>query len=474
MRHTNGVDMGVLRDGASLSRGQILRMVVVLSLPTILAEISSIVMQYIDTAMVGGLGANASASIGIVQSTTWLTSGLCTCAAAGFTVQIAQLLGAGKQNEARGVLKQAIVVLLAFSLVVTLASAAVSGRLPAWLGAEEAICADASAYFLIYSCALPVLQLERLCTGTLQCSGDTRTPSIINVAMCLFDVCFNALFIFEPSTLRLGALSIPLPGLGMGVAGAALGTAMAEAVAAALILWITCARSPVFGLHLGGSWRLRRRCLLTACKVAGPMCFERVVMCGAQIASTVIVAPLGTVSIAANSLAVTAESICYMPGYGVGSASTALVGQSFGAGRRDLAKRFAWFSVGLGMGIMACTGALLYLFAPAVMAMLTPVEEVRALGTEVLRIEAFAEPLFAASIVGAGALRGAGDTLVPSIMNLASMWGVRITLSALLAPHVGLRGVWIAMCTELCIRGVLYLVRVGRGRWLDRADFVTR
>ena len=100
--------------------------------------------------------------------------------------------------------------------------------------------------------------------------------------------------------------------------------------------------------------------------------------------------------------------------------------------------------------------------------MLTPDPEVRALGAQVLRIEAFAEPLFAVSIVAAGALRGAGDTLVPSILNLVSMWGVRITLATLLAPRMGLAGVWLAMCLELCARGILFLIRLLRGRWLEK------
>ena len=69
----------------------------------------------------------------------------------------------------------------------------------------------------------------------------------------------------------------------------------------------------------------------------------------------------------------------------------------------------------------------------------------------------------------AGALRGAGDTLAPSILNLVSMWGVRITAASLLAPRMGLVGVWLAMCVELCVRGVLFLVRLLRGKWLDSA-----
>ena len=173
-------------------------------------------------------------------------------------------------------------------------------------------------------------------------------------------------------------------------------------------------------------------------------------------------------SIAANSLAVTAESLCYLPGYGIAAAATTLVGQSLGADRRDLARRFARLSVLLAVLLMSVMGVLMFLLAPAVFALLTPDPAVRDLGSRVLRIEAFAEPLYAVSIAAAGAMRGAGDTLVPSILNLVSMWGVRITAAALLAPRIGLAGVWIAMCGELCFRGVLFLIRLLRGRWLER------
>ena len=175
----------------------------------------------------------------------------------------------------------------------------------------------------------------------------------------------------------------------------------------------------------------------------------------------------GAYTVASDSLAVTVEGFCYMPGYGIASAATTLVGQSIGAGRKDLSRRFAYLSVALGMGIMAFTGALMFLLAPWMFSLLTPDPAIQALGSQVLRIEAFAEPLFAASIVAAGALRGAGDTLAPSIMNLVSMWGVRLTAAMLLAPRFGLPGVWAAMCGELCIRGILFLIRLVRGKWLE-------
>ena len=439
--------------------------VIALSIPAILAELSSMAMQYIDAAMVGSLGASASAAIGLVSTSTWLLGGLCISVANGFSVQVAHLIGGGDAEAARRVLRQAMVVALLFGGVLSALGISVSSGLPVWLGGDPEIQADASRYFFIYACAIPAVQIRQLAGSMLQCSGNMRTPSILNAAMCGLDVIFNSLLIFPQISLPI--LKIVIPGAGLGVTGAALGTALAEWVTAFLMTTAVCLRSPSLRLRHGESWRLERSCMRKAVRIAVPMAFEHSVMCGAQIASTRIVAPLGTISVAANSLAVTAESLCYMPGYGIAAAATTLVGQSLGAGKHDLARRYARLSVLLAAMVMTGLAVLMFLLAPDVFMLLTPDPAVQSLGAFVLRIEAFAEPLYAVSISASGAMRGAGDTLVPSVLNLVSMWGVRITVAAFLAPRLGLAGVWLAMCVELCVRGILFLVRLLRERWLE-------
>ena len=452
-----------------------LKQVIQLSIPAVLAQISSIIMQYIDAAMVGSLGAAATAAIGLVSSTTWLFGGLCVSAATGFSVQVAQLIGAEQEKGARDVLRQAILCTLLFGITASAVGIGISSWLPVWLGGAEEIRENASRYFLIYACALPASQMRHTAGSALQCSGDMKVPSRLNIMMCGLDVIFNSLLIFPTRKLSLAGILITAPGAGMGVTGAALGTALAEAVTAVLMLYAVCFRSKRLRLFTRQEkkadeekFRFQPGCLRTALRLALPMAFEHTVMCGAHIAETRIVAPLGTVSVAANSLAVTAESLCYMPGSGIGTAATTLVGQSIGAGKPERAKRYANLAVALGAVVMTCTGGLMFLGAPLMFSMLTPDAAIRELGVKVLRVEAFAEPLFAVSIVTAGALRGAGDTLIPSMINLASMWGVRITVASLLAPRLGLMGVWIAMCGELCVRGLLFLVRLLRGKWLEK------
>ena len=447
--------------------GEQMNLVVRLSVPIILAEISSTVMSYVDSAMVGSLGAAATASVGLVASSTWLFNGMGMCMVTGFSIQIAQLIGAGRLRQVQSVMRQAMMVAVGVGLLFAALAVGISGVLPVWLGGEPDVCAGSSRYFFIYGCGLPVVLLRQAGGSMLQCSGDMRTPSALNILMCCMNVVFNSLFIFPTRTVTLLGADLTFFGAGIGVAGAALGTVVSEVVTTILMMYFVCLRSPVLRLEKGVPWRLERKCMTTTVRLAIPIALERVTTSLAQIAGTRIVAPLGTTAVAANALAVTAEGFCYMPGYGMAAAATTLVGQSIGAERRDQAKRFAWLSVGLGVGVMTGTGVLMYIAAPWIFSMLTPDGAVQTLGAAVLRIEAFAEPLFAASIVAAGALRGAGDTLIPSIIELGSMWGVRITLALLLVGPLGLHGVWIAMCVELCVRGLLFLLRMLRGRWLE-------
>lgn len=462
-------DIEALRNGATPTRRQMAWAVFVMSLPAILAELSTTLMQYIDASMVGSLGAHATASIGIVESTIWLLDGLAGCAAAGFTVQVAQLVGAGRDRDARNVFRQGLVVSILFSAALAAGGVLASGSLPVWLGADPELYADASRYFCICSYSIVPVALARLGTGMLQCSGDMRTPSVLNVLCCVLDVCFNSILIRPSGVLSIGPLSMSVPGLGLGTSGAAMGTLLAQTVTAALLLWFAMTRSERLAFRERGTWMPERKTMRPAWTVSWPMLLERIVTSSAYVACTAIVAPLGVAAVAANSLAITAEAVCYMPGFGIQVAATTIVGQAVGAKRRDLARSFARLSTVLGMLVMSVSGALMFALAPQIMAMLTPDAAVRALGAQVLRIEAFAEPLFAASMVAAGALRGAGDTLIPSIFSLASMWGVRIPLMALVAPRWGLVGVWCAMAFELCVRGALFLVRLLRDRWLNHA-----
>lgn len=451
-KSTKDMLLGKIRNGLEMTAGEQARLALILSVPAILAQLSTVLMSYIDSAMVGNLGATPAASIGLVSTSTWIFGGFCMATSSGFSVQVAHLIGANDFAKARDVLRMALTSVLVFSVTLSLIGLAIAGSLPGWLGGNSDISHDATAYFAIYAAFLPMMQLCFTSGSMLQASGNMKLPSILNVLMCIMDVAFNYLFIY---------------GMDMGVKGAALGTGMAEAVTAALMLWFLTMRSPELRLTQDkGSFMPDKACLRHAFGITGPMWLQNVISRGAYIASTVIVAPLGTIAIAANSFAITAESFCYMPGYGIQEASTTLIGQSLGAGRKQLARRFAGINITLGAGLMGLLGILMYILAPQMMDVLSNDPEVIALGAKVLRIEAFAELMYGASIVAYGCCVGGGDTLVASILNLVSMWVVRIGLAVILTPKMGLTGYWLAMCIELNVRGLLFLWRIWGKKWM--------
>ncbi len=449
----------LIRGGEPMTGSQKLQLIVQLSIPSILAQITSVMMFFIDQAMVGRIGVEAAAACGLVESSTWLCGSLTGAASMGFSVQVAHFIGASDFRKARDVFRHALLFALLFSAVIGLAGLLISRRLPFWLGGGADIAGDATIYFGVFMLVMPFFQLSSLSGSMLKCSGNMRIPSIMSILMCMMDVVFNFIFIFV---------------FHLGVLGVALGTGLAIVIGALVQAYYAIFRSDMLALVRrerreergeGFKTKINWNYVRNALKISAPMALQSVLMSGAQIVSTMIVAPLGNISIAANTFAITAESLCYMPGYGIGEAATTLIGQSMGAARRDLCRSFARMTVFLGMAVMAVMGVVMFLTATELMALMTPVRDIIDLGAAVLRIEAFAEPMFAASIVCYSVFVGAGDTLKPAVMNLCSMWLVRLTLAAMLAKDYGLRGVWTAMAIELTFRGLMFLWRLFRGRW---------
>ena len=451
--------LSYIREGKMMTQSEKLWLIVSLSIPSILAQISATVMFFIDASMVGHLGAKASAAIGLVETTGWLMGGLASAANMGFSVQVAHFIGANDFEAARRVLRQSMVCCLIWALMTSLISVIIAPFLPYWMGGSEEIAHDASIYFAIFGLAGIFFQAEGLAGSMLKCSGNMKIPSMLNIGMCVMDVLFNYIFIYI---------------LDLGVMGAAIGTGVAMLITAVLMLYFLLVKSKMLSLvGRPGSFKPKSDVIRTAFKIGAPMGIQHLLMGGAYVVSTMIVAPLGTIAIAAHSLAITVESLCYMPGYGIAEAATTLVGQGIGAGQKLLTRSFARTSVGLGISVMTVMGIMMWIFAPELMSIMSPVNEVITQGTQVLRIEAWVEPMFAAAIVANGVFIGAGDTIIPAIMSLFSMWAVRLTLAASLAPKYGLKGVWMAMATELTFRGSIFLIRLFKGKWGEHYSFKT-
>lgn len=451
-----------IREHKQLSGLNQVKLVILLSVPSMLAQLSIIAMQYIDASMVGSLGASASASIGLVSTTIWLFSGLNHSLSTGYYVQVAHRIGAGAFREARQIFRESLLSCLGYSIILACIGALISWELPQWLGGNSSINYDASIYFFYFSLCIPFVQLNTLCGGMLRSAGNIHIPSLLNILMCVLDVFLNWFLIFPSHTL----CGIHIPGAGMGVLGAVWGTALSYIICSLIMCYFACIKSKELNLlQDAGTYTPSLKTLIKSIRISVPIALERIVMNAAQIASTIIVAPLGTIAIAANSFGIIVESLCYMPGYGIADGATALIGQSLGAGRRRLARCFGRITLSMGIFIMSFLAFVMYVFSPELMTLMTSDSEVQQLTVECLRIEAWAEPMYGASIIAYGIFVGAGDTLIPCLLNFFSIWAVRIPLALLLTQTMGLQGFWIAMALELTFRGLIFLWRFRGKAW---------
>ena len=458
-----------MTEPSSLARQRRLPRLWHLTWPAILEQLLGMTVSFADTAMVGSLGASATAGVSVVASSIWLINGIMAGVGVGYSVQVANAVGAEDHALARKVIRQgalAVAVLGIFALAVM---ELLAPFIPRWLGAEPEVYPLAVTYLRMYCLGLPFATALAVFSAIIRCTGDTRTPLFLNGLANVVNIVLTYLLIYDTRSWYSG---LTMPGAGLGVGGAALASALSLTLSGVLVLrtvfWNR--RRPV-SLGPEEGYRPDGAVIRTALLLGLPYIGERVTINLGQILMTSMVAHVGTVALAANHIATTVEGMCYLPAYGVSFAATALVGQAVGARSREDASSYGKLAGGMGFLMCLGTGALMFLVAPLVSGLFTPDGDVVALTARVLRIVAFSEPFFGLSIVMSGALRGARDVAFPMGVALGCMWGVRATIAPLLifGFHWGLEAVWLAMALDLTCRGVLCALRWRSGRWTRRA-----
>ncbi|WP_130862036.1 MATE family efflux transporter [Bacilliculturomica massiliensis] len=448
------------------ARKSLYRRVIFLAWPAIFENIMLSMVEYIDTAMVGSLGAYATASVAINNPVMWMMNASMSAIAVGGTVLVAHHIGAQEGDEARRVSQQAFVMVAGFAAVLSVLVFALGGRLPVWMGGEPEIQGYATSYIRILSlCFLPHFTGIVL-SGIMRGAGDTRTPMYINLMTNLINIVGNFLLIFPERDMVLFGQKIHMWGAGMGVAGAAAASAVAMGAGGATIFLLLVFRRSRVQLQFAGL-KVDRSIMSRMLSVGVPAALERLATTVGQLFFIRTVASLGTVTLAAHQLAVTSESISYMPGFGFQVAATTLVGQALGARDPKDARRCGNVAFYMCTACMLCMSLCLYLFSEQLISLFSQVPEVIEQGSQALRIVAVGETFFGAALVLTGALRGAGDTKVPFYVCLLTMWGIRLPVAFLFVKvlDLGLAGAWYAMVLDLMVRGVLMYLRFRSDKW---------
>lgn len=431
-----------------------------LAWPVFLEQIFTTLAGFVDTAMVGSLGKEATAAISICISPRTMFVGLITALGVGVTASTARAAGAGDTGAVRKLVHHALLLSLYVGVPLALLLAALCRLLPIWMGAETAILDTAMWYNLIESVGRIFSYGAILLHAAFRGYGDTKSPMRANLALNIVNVIGNFLLIFPTRTIAVLGFSFTMPGAGWGVIGAAVATAVGYFVSGMIALYNTFRKSNPYRVSLGGmgwfrpDWTVGRNIF----RISLPAMLERICFSSADILISSSIASLGTASVAARSLCNTAESLSYMPAFAFQTAITTLAGQSYGANKPTLADRFVQASIRVGGTVMFFAGAALFVFAERIIGVFTPDRDVILMAAVCLRMEAIIQVPQVIGWIHVGALRGAGNTKAAFWLTIIPVWCLRTTSMMIAIRLLGLsltQSYWI-IDAEIVIRSTLF------------------
>lgn len=438
---------------------------IILSLawPTMLEQLMQTAVQYIDTAMVGSLGTDATAAVGATGTIHWLVSGSIGALSIGFLSYIAKACGAKDMKNAKRAAAQATLMVLVVGSFFTVLTVGLSSYIPIWMQVDEKIQKIAGDYFMILYAPMLFRTATIIFGNVLRAAGDTKTPMKIGIVVNVINVVLNFLFIYPVREVEFLGKTITLYGTGWGVLGAAVASAIAFGVGGILIT-VVLFRHPVIsprGESLKLQWNIMGPCL----KVAVPNMFQRFGTYLGYVFFAAMINSVGEVATAAHTIANTVESLFYIPGFGMQTAAATLAGNAYGAKNERQMKQLSRMFIPIEVTLMFLSGSALFVVAPQFMGIFSDNEEVIRLGATVLRMVAVSEPFYGFSIIVEGFMQGIGRTKEPFIYNIIGMWGIRIVGTFLCTQclGMGLISAWACMILHNLFLFVLFLMSYLKG-----------
>lgn len=436
-----------------------------LAWPTIVEQVMQTAVQYIDTAMVGSLGTQATAAVGATSTVGWLIFSTFSALGVGFLAIIARACGAGDRLTAKKAVSQAVFVVLLTGIISTAACTAVSGMVPVWMQVDPSIQKLSATYFFIIYLPMLPRSASAIFGTVLRAAGDTKTPMKVGVIVNVINITLNFLLIYPTRTITLFGCGFTMPGAGMGVIGAAIASAISfvwGGLHITCVLWKHPMVSPR-GMSLKPDPGILKPCI----RIAFPNMLQRFGTSLGFVVFAAMINSLGEVATAAHTIANTVESAFYIPGYGMQTAAATLTGNAYGARDGRRMKSLSAMFIPIEIFLMILSGASLFLAAPALMGIFSSNPDVISLGATVLRMVAVSEPFYGFSIIVEGMMMGVGKTRKPFVYNITGMWCVRIvgTFICTKLLGLGLVSAWACMIAHNMLLFVLYLISYTRGTW---------
>lgn len=434
---------GMDKDTSVNIKKEIARTLIVLSIPTILEEILSTLFQYVDTAMVGHLGEAATASVSVTTTITWLVNSIPHAISIAILAMVAKAFGAKDENRIKKISMQALMLAVVCGIITGGISLICSPYIPIWMGADKSIIHDASEYFFIISIPMIFRTASIILGAAIRATKNTKTPMLISLFSNILNIIMNTLLIYI---------------LDMGVAGAAIASATSY-VFSGTLMFIVYRRNKYL------NWKFKEftidgHCMEECAKIGIPVLASSLTSCLGYVVFAGMVSGMGTTIFAAHSLAVTAETIFYIPGYGLRTATSTLVGISLGENDGEKFRLVSKMSIIFTVGMMVVSGVVLYFVAYPLMCLLTSSRPAAELGAEMLKMVSFSEPFFGIMIVMEGIFYGLGRTKYAFFVESFSMWGIRIFFTFICVKifALDLRAVWYCMIADNVVKAVLLAI----------------
>lgn len=426
---------------------------ITLSIPTIIEEILSTLLQYVDTAMVGHLGEKATAAVSVTTTISWLTHSIPSAIGVAILAMISKAVGSKDRDRIKKLANESLYLVVVCGIILTALTIGLSPFIPKWMGAEKSIRRDASLYFAIICVPMLLRTGSSIFAAAIRATADTKTPMIINMGANALNVVLNYVLIYV---------------LNMGVVGAAVASAIAYSVGG-IVMYIAFTQNEYLHLeeyHIQSDNEILRECI----SLGFPVLCTSAISCIGYVVFASLVTGMGNTTFAAHSIAVTAETLFYIPGYGLRIATSTLVGISLGEQDRDKFERISAIAVVTTVCMMFVSGIVLYFIATPLMSLFTNSDEVIRIGSNMLKLVAFSEPFFGLMIVTEGIYYGLGRTKYALAVESFGMWGVRI-LSAFICVRVyglGLRVVWYCMIADNITKAILLALPLMSRRMRDK------
>lgn len=434
-----------------LYRKNILKTLIALSVPTVIEELLSTLLQYVDTAMVGQLGEDATAAVSVTTTVSWLMNSIPAALSVAVLAMIAKEVGSGDEEKVRRISRHCALSVPLIGIVLCTAALCLSPYIPVWMGAEESIRGQASFYFFMINIPMIFRCSGIIFAAALRAVSSVRIPLVINFGSNFLNVILNYLLIYRA---------------GLGVMGAAAATAISYMLSGAL-MFAAYRRNKLLYWEPKG-FRLDKSIVREGIRISLPVLGTGVASCLGYVVFASLVTGMGNTVFAAHSIAVSVETIFYIAGYGLRTATSTMVGMSFGEGDRRKFEAVCRFSTFMTLAMMVVSGTLLYFSALPLMRLFINSEEAAVLGAEMLKIVALSEPFYGLMIVTEGIFYGLGKTRYAFLTETLCMWGIRIFFTFLCVRlwGFGLREVWFCMIADNICKALLFTIPIAsrRGR----------